>query len=821
MNFDTLFFLSSDAHLSKQFWLNSAGELQKSSYPNVKNFTSHSVPCASLKDFHAALVKHAALGHCLIKGLLHRDLDNEPRAGATKSEDHTRWLCLDLDNAPFKSPAEFMRCIPELSDISHIIQYSASSGVSTKPDRTSCHIFVLLDKPIPAGYAKTWLMESNLTVKALREGITLSPAGAALHWPLDVTTCQNDKLLYIAPPALGKGVRSTLKDSERIQLVPGKQQTLSHKLFVPKRTVERLNEEKRTLLNDLRKNDNLKPLRSNTKWVGDVEIQPKPGEATITGHKIERGFVYFNLNGGDSWGYYHPEGNHELIKNFKDEPAYYTRELLPEYFKAQSTAVKEQQLQPTAGGEVILAFRDKRTAQYFNGSWNPSTQHLELHPAKSELQLNHWMQNHGMAPFDVIPVWDVIFDPQSEVILDEEARTINTYVPSKYFRQEIPSTPASLNACPLIKRIMLSAVSGNKEDETFEHWLNWLAVIFQLRTKPMTAWVLHGLEGTGKGLVINKILSPLLGRNYVQSKRASELEEKFTGWLETALIAFVDEVRVSASMRKDIISSDLRNFITEEYITIRNMNRASYQVKSYFGMIFSSNESDPVTIKADDRRYNVGAFQRVKLEISQDEVDFGIERELPAFMNYIMTRKADRTMAAKPVKNEAHNILVENSRTSIDVTVNQIANGDIVALWDMRMDLNMALQLNGGNAGYAHMYHDLIKREIKELIIEFQQNQHHRIQAKKTPTYAVTAHSRVTRDELLVIFEHCVGNMPKTPNKFTSLLKHRNIKTVRMRIRGASQWGLEVEWKAPAQWLQERNEEFVAQDPKRKLKAVK
>jgi len=190
-------------------------------------------------------------------------------------------------------------------------------------------------------------------------------------------------------------------------------------------------------------------------------------------------------------------------------------------------------------------------------------------------------------------------------------------------------------------------------------------------------------------------------------------------------------------------------------------------------------------------------------------------------MNYIMTRKADRTMAAKPVKNEAHNILVENSRTSIDVTVNQIANGDIVALWDMRMDLNMALQINGGNAGYAHMYHDLIKREIKELIIEFQQNQHHRIQAKKSPTYAVTAQSRVTRDELLVIFEHCVGNMPKTPNKFTSLLKHRNIKTVRMRIRGASQWGLEVEWKAPAQWLQERNEEFVAQDPKRKLKAVK
>jgi hypothetical protein len=40
--------------------------------------------------------------------------------------------------------------------------------------------------------------------------------------------------------------------------------------------------------------------------------------------KMERGFVYFNLNGGDSWAYYHPIDNPTFIRNFKGEPMYRT-----------------------------------------------------------------------------------------------------------------------------------------------------------------------------------------------------------------------------------------------------------------------------------------------------------------------------------------------------------------------------------------------------------------------------------------------------------------------------------------------------------------
>jgi len=817
----TVHFLSADTALVKSFWIDSQGELQKSNYPNVKDFTSHSETCNSLRDFHAALTKHAALGHCLLKGQLRQDLSNESRAGSTKSDDTTSWVCLDLDGAPHHSIAEFMDSIPEFKDVAHVIQYSASSGINGST-KLSAHVFMMMDAKLPAPSLKTWLINKNLTDAKLRSGITLSRTGASLHWPLDVTACQNDKLLYIAPPKIGKGVKCALKDAERIQYVPGKHPLLSARKMQCLQTLEQVRELERDLRNALRKEAKLPPIRTQIKWVGEHEVQPKPGEATVTGQKEERGFIYFNLNGGDSWSYYHPVGKPDLIHCFKDGISYHTKELLPGYYKDCKAEQRIQQVSPTESGEVVLAFRDKRTANYWNGTWNEDTKTLDLHPAKSELQLNHWMQNHDRPPFDVIPVWDIHFDPQSNVIYDNVAKTINTYVPSSWYSEIDLSQKGSLSKCPTIKRVMMHAVSGGKEDETFETWLNWLAVIFQHRVKPKTAWVLHGTEGTGKGLIINNILAVLLGRNYVQSKRASELEEKFNGWMEQALIAFIDEIKVSASARKDIISGDLRNFITEDYVTIRGMNKAAIQVRNYTGMIFSSNESDPVNIKSNDRRYNVGHFQTERLKITQHEIDAVIPNELGHFMQYIMTRTADIAKAAQALKNEAHAKLVEQNKTSAEVTSSQIANGDIMALWELRMDLQLAIQIMGSGANYAQMYHDIIKREIKQMINDPQGAAYKtRVLLKNKADTMITSVSKLSRDELLVIFEHCVGNMPKTPNKFTSLLKHRGMNTGRIWKDGAATYGIEVEWKAPASWLEEMRAEFAAQEPKNAVRRIK
>lgn len=800
------FFLSAKLKLTKHYEQKD-DEIVSTPYPNVRDFTSHEEKITTLKDLYTKLKDHAAKGHCLVKGRLNKQLNNEPRAGSTRSDDTTDWLCLDLDGSPFKDPQSFMAAHKDLADMSYVVQYSASYGITSKDLR--CHIFVLLDGKIQAPLIKTWLIAQNINVQQNREALTLTKAKGALHYSLDITTCQNDKLLYIAPPTLGKGIKPSLTDSERIQYFPGKIERMPTSRLRLDKSTEQIKKEARTLLNALRKAQGLDALRSDVKIVGEYEVQAKPGEAIITGIREERGFVYFNLDGGDSWAYYHPVENFELIHNFKGEPSYNTKELLPGYYKDKKRELTEKMGQPTEGGELILAFRDKRTATYWNGVWNPEAKHLDLHPAKSRDQLADWMLNHGLPPYDVIPIWTLHFNPQSTVIIDEDAKTINTYVPTKWFHTQPKAVP--LESAPLIKRIILHVVSGGYEDETFEHFMNWLAVIFQHRAKPKTAWVWHGTEGTGKGLFVARILAPLLGQRYVVQKRASELEEKFTGWLENALIAFIDEIQVSTSAKKDTISGDLRNFITEDQVTIRNMGQAAVQCDNYTGFIFSSNMDAPVMIKHTDRRYNIGMFQNNRLEITQDEIDHQIPKELPAFFNHIMTRKADRAKAAQCLRNEAHEEVIAANRTSLDTVAMQIMNGDIMELWDNRADMNLINEIHGVNSAFAHSYYNILKNEIVMLA----QNSKS-IQSRSTGI--TVGNSKLSRDQLLIIFEHCVGNMPKTPNKFTRLLSHRRLKTTRMRINNDLVYGVEVMWKADSKWLNERIKEFA---DKTKLRRVK
>ena len=98
---------------------------------------------------------------------------------------------------------------------------------------------------------------------------------------------------------------------------------------------------------------------------GNTEVMLKPDECIITDMKTERGFVYFNLNGGDSWAYYHPSESPEFIYNFKGEPTYKTSELLPQYWAKLTQQAASGA--PDAKGNIYLAFREFTSGVYWNG----------------------------------------------------------------------------------------------------------------------------------------------------------------------------------------------------------------------------------------------------------------------------------------------------------------------------------------------------------------------------------------------------------------------------------------------------------------------
>lgn len=787
MSFD-VFFLAADKPIVKRYEIvPNTGELVKHPYPFVYEVTSSQETCNNLHDLFQHIQKYAKQGDCMVKGKLGRQLVTESRKGTTNPEELTEWICLDLDGIEgYQSVDHFLSDIG-CAETDYILQWSSSMGIENKAG-FRCHIFMQLDKPVRPQQLKNWLQDLNLSRPTLSGQLQLTKTGNSLRWPLDITTCQNDKLLYIAPPDLGKGITDPFPEkgsrgkpaSPRITF---EQRTLK-RLSLPTNLIlqEALRDRTHAKVSELRVAAGLPKMKAvKYKFDGTIEYMANPGQATITDMKEERGFVYFNLNGGDSWAYYHPSDSPEFIYNFKGEPTYKTSELLPQYWAKLTQQAASGA--PDAKGNIYLAFREFTSGVYWNGIYDTVNDKLELYPAKSETQLRHFMKNNKMPLGESIPDWKRVFEPNNPNVIDRQAQTVNIYNPSDFFKDLQPAPVAS--PPPVINKI-IDHVLGN-DMATLDHFYNWLAVIVQHKTRAGTAWVLQGTQGTGKGLLMHNILTPLFGYENVAAKRMEELESQFTEFMENKFIVFIDEIEAGKSLYHAKVTAKLKNLIVEPMISIRNMYRPAYLAPNFASMIFASNKPSSVEVAPDDRRFNVGGYQENKLQITGPEID-QIDHELGEFYAYLMHYPADPDRARTPLISQSRSTLIDISRTAIDTISDALLKGDLQTLWD---HLPSQKSLTPGNA--------LIQTKAqgyRDLIVDVVNN--------------IGNHDKLTRDELYTIFEYTVGNMPTSPNKLTSTLKHHRLHLKPVWKYNRSVRGIEVNWKVDPAWLTQAQQEIAS-----------
>jgi len=752
-------FLQAAVPLTKTFTLVD-GQLHKTAHPRVIDCSSFEHEIETIEELLACFEAHAEDGHCFLKGNVTRQLFNESRAGTTNPNEVTRILLLDLDGLKNVADVEAFLGLIGLSKTDYIVQYSSSQGVA--PSRgISAHVFMLLDKAWSPLLLKQWLINANLTTPVLRSNLSLTRTNNALRWALDVSTCQNDKLIYIAPPILGGGVVDSFV-GKRIQLIKKQERYVVLTGAIP--SAEANQNAVEQALNELRTAAGLPTrdrLRVKTKH--GIDYLEKPDQATVSGIRQERGFVYLNLNGGDSWAYFHPANNPEFIYNFKSEPNYRTCDLLPDYWKEVKDVVNTPQFDEK--GTLYLAFRDFRTAGYWNGSYNKETKKLNIAQAKSADQLRSFLKQHGQPVGDFVPDWNVSFDPKSPLIVDVETKSVNLYQPSEYMKL-IPQPQKEVPA--VIKKVIGHAL-GNDE-EVFEHFMNWLAVVLQFKCRTMTSWVLHGTQGTGKGIMLNYILRPIFGMDYVVSKRMEELESQFNGYMERCFILFVDEAQLSSHGRKDVMDANFKNYIVEPRISIRRMHTMPYEVENYLNLIFASNKLDPVIIDPEDRRFNVGVYQPTRLFLEDKELD-AIGTELVDFYNYLSGRNASRETARHALNSAAKQKMVMVGRAAIDVVCEAIVKGNFQFLWDQRPTLH--LKEGSGNSSQ-----DIMAGKYIRLMMEI-------AEGKK---------DILVREELQDIIAYTIGNVSPSPYKFTSTIKHHGIILEPHSKGGKSVRGLKVNW---------------------------
>ena len=134
------------------------------------------------------------------------------------------------------------------------------------------------------------------------------------------------------------------------------------------------------------------------------------------------------------------------------------------------------------------------------------------------------------------------------------------------------------------------------------------------------------------------------------------------------------------------------------------------------------------------------------------------------------TRKADFHLAKSVLQTAERAAIQRLSVTSASLLATEIMGGRLMALWDAMPDEALMHETGMVNSN-AMAYANLVRRWSMEPV------------------------SKITRDELSVIFRHCIGDdIPDRSYKQAAYLRHLGIEMKRLRFGAHFIAGVEIKW---------------------------
>ncbi len=226
------------------------------------------------------------------------------------------------------------------------------------------------------------------------------------------------------------------------------------------------------------------------------------------------------------------------------------------------------------------------------------------------------------------------------------------------------------DACPLILR-HLHEVWCSGDDNAYTRILAYLADIVQHPTdKPGTALVIKSPEGTGKSIVINEYLRPILGQALVHVKNRRYITSNFNSVLQGGLLVVAEEAVWGGDKQAEGV---LKTLITEPTITIEQKHKEPYELPNYARFIFFSNEDWVIPAGPSARRYHMleaSAHRKGDTEyfaaLAEEAANGGAE----AFFHYLLT--LDLPSLAVNLREGYHTAALATQK---------LASADVVTRW--------------------------------------------------------------------------------------------------------------------------------------------
>lgn len=290
----------------------------------------------------------------------------------------------------------------------------------------------------------------------------------------------------------------------------------------------------------------------------------------------------------------------------------------------------------------------------------------------------------------------------------------------------------------------------------------------------MTAWIFHGVQGTGKGLLVDHIIRPIFGKDYVAKQQPRNLKAEFNSWMEKAIIVNLDEFDINdAGVDAGSVMQALKQWITDEFMAIRAMRTDHRMTDNYANFILTTNAKSALPVDPGDRRFSFGVRQEKRLVITPDEVA-AIPGELVQFAGYLKGYDANAQQAHTCLENDAKLHARELSLTTIEEFADAIRFGDLEFFLGVEEGTMDHMQ----KAPYK-MLTDRLTNEAK---------------------HGESSFIRV--NELLTAYKMVCGGKDLVGLKFKKIMQFRNLPPARIKQSdGSRPEGWQVDWKVDEETL--------------------
>jgi len=239
-----------------------------------------------------------------------------------------------------------------------------------------------------------------------------------------------------------------------------------------------------------------------------------------------------------------------------------------------------------------------------------------------------------------------------------------------------PTEPKKGNCDKLLQLLRYLCSNEVNPEEVYKWVLSWIAYPIQHPgAKLQTALVFHGPQGTGKNLFFEAIMA--IYGEYGRIVDQSAIEDKFNDWASRKLFLIADEVVARTELFH--VKNKLKSFVTGEWIRINPKNVTAHDERNHVNLVFLSNESTPLVLEHDDRRYMViHTPEKLPAEFYGEvraELDNG---GIAALHYYLKNHNLDEfDVYTKPLRTRAKLQLIEASLDSVSSFLRDWYSGEI------------------------------------------------------------------------------------------------------------------------------------------------